>query len=293
VDARYCSSACRKRAHRAREGVEEDELPSRQDVGQASEPDALNALATRARKKADEYVRLGRGREAQAMMTTAAIAIDKARVLRKEQREQHEFDARIAEEQARQLGGVITAILTDLGHDLDEEGTRKIVRMRLLEGGGAGEPPKPLSREAAKAHAERARIAQLKRATDEELVAELRRRHPAAPSERPALPAPLAPHPDGRAEDEREARRERAGTDQMIPPVGGVKTSRRNRENGRDRRARDSKGTVCSSCGAPVTIDGDGRILDPDRRRPHSCVREGKAHGTGAEYASGEAWIIR
>lgn len=44
---------------------------------------------------------------------------------------------RLAEDQARELARVVTAILTDLGHDLTEERTREVVRLRLLEGGKA------------------------------------------------------------------------------------------------------------------------------------------------------------
>lgn len=43
----------------------------------------------------------------------------------------------LAEDQARELARVVTAILTDLGHDLSEERTREVVRLRLLEGGKA------------------------------------------------------------------------------------------------------------------------------------------------------------
>lgn len=44
---------------------------------------------------------------------------------------------RLAEEQATQLARVITAILTDLGHDLTDPRTREVVRLRLIEGGKA------------------------------------------------------------------------------------------------------------------------------------------------------------
>jgi len=40
----------------------------------------------------------------------------------------------LAEQQARELVVVITAILTDLGHDLRDMKTRDIVRKRLMEG---------------------------------------------------------------------------------------------------------------------------------------------------------------
>jgi hypothetical protein len=41
-----------------------------------------------------------------------------------------ELQVRLAEKQAQQLAAVIRAILTDLGHDLDEENVRKVVRLR-------------------------------------------------------------------------------------------------------------------------------------------------------------------
>jgi hypothetical protein len=45
-----------------------------------------------------------------------------------------EHQVRLAEGQAQQLARVITAVLTDLGHDPADEGVRKVVRLRLLEG---------------------------------------------------------------------------------------------------------------------------------------------------------------
>lgn len=48
-----------------------------------------------------------------------------------------ERQVRIAEDQARQLASVVSAILTDLGHDLTDERTREVVRLRLVQGGGA------------------------------------------------------------------------------------------------------------------------------------------------------------
>ncbi len=50
-----------------------------------------------------------------------------------------EQQVRLAEEQAQRLAKVITAMLTDLGHDSDDELVRKVVRLRLLEAGGEGE----------------------------------------------------------------------------------------------------------------------------------------------------------
>jgi hypothetical protein len=44
---------------------------------------------------------------------------------------------RLAEAQARQLAGVIRAILTDLGHDLEDQQVRQVVRLRLIEGGNS------------------------------------------------------------------------------------------------------------------------------------------------------------
>jgi hypothetical protein len=46
-----------------------------------------------------------------------------------------ERQVRITEEQARQLARVVSAIVTDLGHDLADEHVRNVVRFRLLEGG--------------------------------------------------------------------------------------------------------------------------------------------------------------
>lgn len=43
----------------------------------------------------------------------------------------------IAEGQAQQLAAIVTAILTDLGHDLTEPHVRDVVRLRLIEGGKA------------------------------------------------------------------------------------------------------------------------------------------------------------
>lgn len=43
----------------------------------------------------------------------------------------------LAESQAQQLAIVVSAIVTDLGHDLTDPGTREIVRLRLLQGGRA------------------------------------------------------------------------------------------------------------------------------------------------------------
>jgi hypothetical protein len=48
-----------------------------------------------------------------------------------------ERQVRLAEAQAQQLATVIRAVLTDLGHDLADEGVRRVVRLRLLEGGQA------------------------------------------------------------------------------------------------------------------------------------------------------------
>jgi hypothetical protein len=46
-----------------------------------------------------------------------------------------ERQVRLAERQAQQLAKVVRAILTDLGHDLGDERVRKVVRLRLVEGG--------------------------------------------------------------------------------------------------------------------------------------------------------------
>ena len=46
-----------------------------------------------------------------------------------------ERQVRLAEEQARQLAAVLRAILTDLGHDLEDQHVRQVVRLRLIEGG--------------------------------------------------------------------------------------------------------------------------------------------------------------
>jgi hypothetical protein len=45
-----------------------------------------------------------------------------------------ERQVRLTERQAQQLAEVIRAVLTDLGHNLDDERVRKVVRFRLLEG---------------------------------------------------------------------------------------------------------------------------------------------------------------
>jgi hypothetical protein len=45
-----------------------------------------------------------------------------------------ERQVRLAEGRAQQLARVITAVLTDLGHDPADEHVRKVVRLRLLEG---------------------------------------------------------------------------------------------------------------------------------------------------------------
>jgi hypothetical protein len=50
-----------------------------------------------------------------------------------------ERQVKITEIQARLLADVVTAIVTDLGHDLADEKTRKIVRLRLIEGGKSQE----------------------------------------------------------------------------------------------------------------------------------------------------------
>jgi hypothetical protein len=49
-----------------------------------------------------------------------------------------ERQVRLAEAQAQQLAQVIRAILMDLGHDLADENVRKVVRLRLIEGGKGG-----------------------------------------------------------------------------------------------------------------------------------------------------------
>jgi hypothetical protein len=46
-----------------------------------------------------------------------------------------ERQVRLTEAQAQQLAAVIRAILADLGHDLKDESVRKVVRLRLVEGG--------------------------------------------------------------------------------------------------------------------------------------------------------------
>lgn len=51
-----------------------------------------------------------------------------------------ERQIQLAEKQAHQLVEVITAVLTDLGHDLRDTRTRDIVRRRLLEGAQTGLP---------------------------------------------------------------------------------------------------------------------------------------------------------
>jgi hypothetical protein len=48
-----------------------------------------------------------------------------------------ERQVRLAEAQAQRRAAVIRGILTDLGYDLEEENVRKVVRLRLLEGGKA------------------------------------------------------------------------------------------------------------------------------------------------------------
>jgi TPP-dependent pyruvate/acetoin dehydrogenase alpha subunit len=48
-----------------------------------------------------------------------------------------EHQVQLAEEQAQQLAKVVTSILTDLGHDPADDEVRKVVRLRLLEGGKA------------------------------------------------------------------------------------------------------------------------------------------------------------
>lgn len=44
---------------------------------------------------------------------------------------------RIAEQQAEQLARVVSAIVKDLGHDLEDPDVRETVRLRLIEGGAA------------------------------------------------------------------------------------------------------------------------------------------------------------
>ncbi len=46
-----------------------------------------------------------------------------------------ERQVRLAEQQAEQLAQVITAILSDLGHSMDEPQVQETVRLRLLQGG--------------------------------------------------------------------------------------------------------------------------------------------------------------
>jgi hypothetical protein len=46
-----------------------------------------------------------------------------------------ERQVRLAEAQAQQLARVITAVLSDLGHDATDERVRNVVRLRLLEAG--------------------------------------------------------------------------------------------------------------------------------------------------------------
>ena len=48
-----------------------------------------------------------------------------------------ERTVRVAEDQARQLANVVSAVLTDLGHNLEDEQVRRVVRLRLIEGGKA------------------------------------------------------------------------------------------------------------------------------------------------------------
>jgi hypothetical protein len=49
-----------------------------------------------------------------------------------------ERQVEIVKRQAEQLARVVTAILSDLGHDLTDSRTREVVRLRMIEG-GAGE----------------------------------------------------------------------------------------------------------------------------------------------------------
>jgi hypothetical protein len=53
---------------------------------------------------------------------------------------------RIAEEQAQQLSRVITAVLTDLGHDPPDEHLREVVRSGCSKAAATNEDPDDLER---------------------------------------------------------------------------------------------------------------------------------------------------
>ena len=63
--------------------------------------------------------------ERRDMVRTAKLALDAG---------VEERQVRLAEGQAQQLAQVIRAILTDLGHDLEDRRVRDVVRLRLIEG---------------------------------------------------------------------------------------------------------------------------------------------------------------
>jgi hypothetical protein len=63
--------------------------------------------------------------ERRDLVRTAKLALDAG---------VEERQVRLAEAQAQQLAQVIRAILTDLGHDLEDRRVRDVVRLRLIEG---------------------------------------------------------------------------------------------------------------------------------------------------------------
>jgi hypothetical protein len=93
-------------------------------------------LTVEARATVNVWVRLYQ-EERHRLVRVAKLAIDAGVA---------EQQVRLAEEQAKQLAAVIRAILTDLGHDLEDERVRDVVRLRLIEGGNgdrqlpAGQP---------------------------------------------------------------------------------------------------------------------------------------------------------
>jgi hypothetical protein len=88
-------------------------------------PDGSRTVEARA--GVNVWVRLYQG-ERDRLVRAAKVAIDAGVA---------EHEVRITEQQAAQLAQVITAILSDLGHDLTDEHVRNVVRLRLL--GGVGE----------------------------------------------------------------------------------------------------------------------------------------------------------
>ncbi len=93
------------------------------------------AAAERALAEFDRQLEAGKPTNAKSAAIAQGVLIDQVEKLRRIAAEMGEREVRLAEAQARQLAAVIRAILTDLGHDLEDENVRNVVRLRLLEGG--------------------------------------------------------------------------------------------------------------------------------------------------------------